>query len=85
MTMFWEQDGVVKDSSGQTPIGALASFRLRPVEPIEPYACSSVERGMFMAWLEQAIELGRPADKEELLAKAKRMLELTPYTNYSGD
>ena len=85
MTFFWRQEGKLKDSSGLTAEEALEEFRKKEIKAITPYAISSVERNMFLAHLIDAINIAKPKDKEELLEKASKMLEITPYTNWSGD
>ena len=85
MPFFWEQKGAIRDSNGKTVEEAIASFRDRPIEPIYNYAVSSVERNMFLTYVQEMINLGKPEDADDLMRKAEKMVEITPYTNWSGD
>lgn len=84
-SFFWNQDGILKDSNRRTAEDFLNEFRESEIKPIFPYAVSSVERNMFLTHLKEAIEITDADDKEWLLNKANKCLQMTPYTNWSGD
>ena len=83
-SFYWIQDGVLKNSSKQTAEESLAEFREEPIGPVFKYATCSVERNMFLCHLRESLEIASPEDKEELLEKGQKMLDVSPYTNY-GD
>lgn len=84
---FWKRGGenILKSSSNRTAQQVLNGFRKEKLKPAFPYAVSSVEQNMFLASIREAIDIAKPKDKKLLLAKANKMIEMTPYTNWSGD
>lgn len=86
---FWKQneENLLRDSDGLSPDEALIKWRdkySKPV-PVEPYAISSVERNMYLCYLDELLELSNPEDKDEIRERFKECLRLTPYTRWSGD
>lgn len=84
-SFFWLQNGELKNSDEQTAEEYLKEFREEEIKPLSSYAMSSVETNMFLTHFNEVLKIAKPKDKEELIKKANKMIEKTPYTNYSGD
>lgn len=86
-SFYWRRGGQksLKNSDDETAKQYLAKFRKQKIKPAFDYPVSSVEGGMYMSHLNEAIKIAKPKDAKKLLAKAKKMLAMSPYTRWSGD
>lgn len=56
-----------------------------PDVPWSRVPTSSVGEGMATCTVKEAIALVEPENAEEIMARFKARMKLTPYTNWSGD
>lgn len=61
------------------------NFIKKGIKPVYSYAVSSVERNMFLCCLNSALRITKFKDADKVLEQADKCLEITPYTNWSGD
>ena len=86
-SFYWKRGGekVYKNSNDLTAKQSLAKFRKRKIEPAYQYPVSSVEQNMFLSSISEAIKIAKPKDAKALMIKARKIIQITPYTNWSGD